>query len=95
MSEMLSYSFMQYALAACFFTVVICAVAGTLAVVNRNVYITGGVAHASYGGIGLALWAGFAPVLGAMGVALVMGIVLGVMRLKNSDKTDEIGRAHV
>lgn len=88
MSEMLSYSFMQYALAACFFTVVICAVAGTLAVVNRNVYITGGVAHASYGGIGLALWAGFAPVLGAMGVALVMGIVLGVMRLKNSDKTD-------
>lgn len=88
MGELLGYSFMQYALAACLFTVVICAVAGTLAVVNRNVYITGGVAHASYGGIGFALWAGFPPVLGAMIVALGMGTALGVMRLRSSDKID-------
>ena len=93
MIELLSYPFMQNALAASLFTAVICGIAGTLVVVNRTVYITGGVAHASYGGIGLALFAGFSPVLGAMGVALIMGIILGIMKENYSQRTDAVTSA--
>ncbi|MDR0453801.1 MAG: metal ABC transporter permease [Deferribacteraceae bacterium] len=90
MIEILKYSFMQNALLSCFFTVIICAVAGTLAVVNRNVFITGGVAHASYGGIGFALWAGFSPLFGALGVAALAGLLLGLIRQKYADKADTL-----
>jgi zinc transport system permease protein len=90
MFELLHYDFMQRALTACFFTSIICAVAGTLVVVNRSVYITGGVAHATYGGIGFALWAGFPPLYGAMGVAAAMGFLLGIVRQKDERKADAL-----
>ncbi len=90
MIDLLKYSFMQNAVVSCFFTVIICAVAGTLVVVNRNVFITGGVAHASYGGIGFALWAGFSPLLGALGVAVLAGVLLGLMRQRYAEKADAL-----
>lgn len=90
MIDIFHYGFIQNAVLACFFTVIICAVAGTLVVVNRNVFITGGVAHASYGGIGLALWLGFAPILGALGVALLAGVFLGLLRQKHAEKADAL-----
>lgn len=90
MIELLNYSFMQNAVITLAFASLICAIAGSLVVVNRTVYITGGVAHASYGGIGLALWAGFAPMLGAVAVAVIMGIILGIVREKYSSKTDAL-----
>jgi zinc transport system permease protein len=93
MFDVLNYSFMQHALLAALFTALICAVAGTLVVVNRTVYITGGVAHASYGGIGLALFAGVAPMLGAMAVAVVMGIILGIMKENHSQRIDAVTSA--
>ena len=88
--EILAYPFMQKALLASFFAVFICAVAGTLVVVNRSVFITGGVAHASYGGIGLALFLGFSPVAGALILATFMGVVLGLVRRKNEGKADAL-----
>jgi len=90
MFELLKYSFIQNAVLSCFFTVIICAVAGTLVVVNRNVFITGGVAHASYGGIGLALWAGFSPLLGALSFAVLIGFLLGMIRQRYAEKTDAL-----
>jgi ABC-type Mn2+/Zn2+ transport system permease subunit len=35
---------------------VICGIMGTLVVVNRIVFLSGGIAHAAYGGIGLAFF---------------------------------------
>ena len=91
MLELLKYSFIQNAIVSCLFTVIICAIAGTLVVVNRSVFITGGVAHASYGGIGFALWAGFPPLFGALGIAVFSGVLLGLIRQKNADKADALG----
>jgi zinc transport system permease protein len=59
-------------------------------VVNRSAYITGGVAHASYGGIGVALWAGFPPIYGAMGIAALMGVLLGVVRQRDERRADAL-----
>jgi len=54
MIEALQFDFMRNALAAGVLASVICGIMGTLVVVNRIVFLSGGVAHAAYGGIGLA-----------------------------------------
>lgn len=49
---------------------------GTVVVLRRLVSLGGGIAHASFGGVGLALATGFDPRLGAAFVALVAAAVL-------------------
>ena len=51
--DALSYTFMQNALLAGLLVSVACGIIGALVVVNRIVFISGGIAHAAYGGIGL------------------------------------------
>lgn len=54
MIEALQFDFMRNALAAGLLASVLCGIMGTLVVVNRIVFLSGGIAHAAYGGIGLA-----------------------------------------
>lgn len=54
MIEALQFDFMRNALVAGLLASVICGIMGTLVVVNRIVFLSGGIAHAAYGGIGLA-----------------------------------------
>jgi zinc transport system permease protein len=49
MIEALQFDFMQHALAAGLLASVICGIMGTLVVVNRIVFLSGGIAHAAYG----------------------------------------------
>lgn len=49
MIEVLHLEFMQNALAAGILTSIICGVIGTLVVVNRLVFLSGGIAHSAYG----------------------------------------------
>ena len=62
MIELLQFDFMQNALVAGLLASIICGIVGTLVVVNRIVFISGGIAHASYGGVGLAFFFGL-PIL--------------------------------
>ena len=56
MIEALQFEFMQNALAAGILTSIACGIIGTLIVVNRLVFLSGGIAHSAYGGIGLAIF---------------------------------------
>ena len=56
MIEALQFDFMQNALIAGLLASIVCGVIGTLVVVNRIVFLSGGIAHAAYGGIGLAFY---------------------------------------
>ncbi len=77
MWEGLQYEFMRNALSAGVLISIACGIIGTLVVVNRIAMISGGVAHAAYGGVGLAFYTGISPLLGAslfsIGSALIMG----------------------
>ena len=55
MWDALQFEFMRNALLAGVLVSISCGIIGTLVVVNRIVFISGGIAHAAYGGIGLAL----------------------------------------
>ncbi len=72
MIEALQLEFMQNALLAGLLASIICGIIGTLVVVKRVVFLSGGIAHAAYGGIGLAFFWGWPFLLGVISFTLVM-----------------------
>ena len=90
MWEALQFDFMKNALAAGILTSVICGVVGTLVVVNRIVFISGGIAHAAYGGIGLAFYVGISPFLGATLFSLAISMLMGVASFRSKERADTI-----
>lgn len=90
MLEALQYEFMQNALAAGLLVSVICGIMGTLVVVNRIVFLSGGIAHAAYGGIGLAFFFGWSYLLGTIGFSLVAAMAMAAVTLKAKHRADTI-----
>jgi len=79
MIEAFQHEFMRNALYAGLLASVACGVIGTYVVTKRIASISGGIAHTSFGGIGLGYYLGINPILGAvfftLGSALTMGLV--------------------
>ena len=93
MSEMwdaLQFEFIRNALLAGILVSISCGIIGTLVVVNRIVFISGGIAHSAYGGIGLALYTGLSPTLGAALFSVAVAIIMGAISLKNKHRVDTI-----
>lgn len=63
--ELLHYTFFQHALIGSLLASIVCGMIGSYIVTRRLVFISGGLTHASFGGIGLGLYAGISPVLSA------------------------------
>lgn len=61
----LEYAFFRNALAAAILTSILAAMVGTYIVSRKIVFISGGITHASFGGIGMAYFMGLNPLLGA------------------------------
>ena len=68
----------------------ICGIMGTLVVVNRLVFLSGGIAHAAYGGIGLSLFMGWSFLMGTMGFALAAAVAMAAVTLKAKHRADTI-----
>ena len=64
--NLFSYDFFQKAFLAAVFASISCGIVGGYIVSRRIVFISGGITHASFGGIGLAFYLGFNPLLGAV-----------------------------
>ena len=88
MFEVLQYDFMQNALVAGLLAAIACGVVGTYVVTKRVVFISGGIAHTSFGGIGLGYLAGFSPVFGAMIFAVASALGIGVITQKTKLSED-------
>jgi len=77
MLEVLQYEFIQNAIIAGLLASIACGIVGVYVVVNRIIFISGGIAHTSFGGIGLGYLAGFNPVLGALFFSLASALGIG------------------
>lgn len=88
MLELLSMEFMQNALVAAVLVAVACGVMGTFVVVNRLTSLAGGVAHASFGGVGLAALLGFSPMLGSLGFAVACAMLMGILAWRDRKNSD-------
>lgn len=63
--DLLQYTFFQHALLGSLLASIACGIIGTYIVTRRLVFISGGITHASFGGVGLGLYAGISPILSA------------------------------
>jgi zinc transport system permease protein len=63
--DLLQYAFFRHALIGSLLASIACGIIGTYIVTRRLVFISGGLTHASFGGIGLGLYSGFSPILSA------------------------------
>ncbi len=69
--ELYQYAFFQHALLGSLFTAIACGIIGTYIVARRLVFISGGITHASFGGLGLGFYLGVNPILSAMVFAVL------------------------
>ncbi len=90
MIEAISLPFMQHAFLAAFFVSICVGIIGSLIVVNKMVFLSGGIAHGSYGGIGLAIYFGILPILGAGIFSIVLSIMIALISYKNRERMDPI-----
>ncbi len=88
MFDLLQYSFIQNALAAAILASIACGIIGVYVVVKKIVFISGGIAHASFGGIGLGYYLGINPMLGVLPFSLVSALIMGTVSKKSKIPED-------
>ena len=73
-SDLVHYQYLLNAFTACLLSGITCGVIGTYVVCRRMVFLAGGITHASFGGLGIAFYAGANPIAGAMVFAVLSAL---------------------
>lgn len=87
MIELLQYDFMRSALAAGIAASVLCGIIGIYVILNRIVFISDGIAHAAFGGIGLGYFLGLDPLV--FGIASAVLTALGIGTISSRSRVSE------
>lgn len=74
LQDIATYEHLSDAFIVCIFSAITCGIVGSYVVARRMVFLSGGITHASFGGLGVALYAGFNPLLGALLFASVASV---------------------
>jgi zinc transport system permease protein len=90
MIELFSFEFIRNALIASILVSIASGIVGTLVVVNRLSFIAGGVAHAAYGGLGLAAFLGWSPMAGTIPFSLASSLLIGFISRNQKERADTI-----
>jgi zinc transport system permease protein len=77
--DFLQYDFMRNALAAGLAASVLCGIIGIYVILNKIVFISDGIAHAAFGGIGLGYFLGYDPLAFGIGSAVLTAIGIGMV----------------
>ena len=77
--DFLQYDFMRNALAAGLAASVLCGVIGIYVILNKIVFISDGIAHAAFGGIGLGYFLGYDPLAFGIGSAVITALGIGMV----------------
>ncbi|MBD3272435.1 MAG: iron chelate uptake ABC transporter family permease subunit [Elusimicrobia bacterium] len=86
--ELLSYAFIRNALIAGMLASIACGIIGTLVVNKRIVAICGGIAHASFGGIGLGYLMHVNPSISGLMFGIMSGLGIGWLSKKTKKSED-------
>jgi len=86
----LNYSFMQKALMAAVLASILCGIIGAVIVEKRLVSMSGGIAHTSFGGIGLGYLLNVPPIITGMIFAIIASISLPVIKRKTNTASDTL-----
>lgn len=90
MTEILSSGFFSSAIIACLLASILCGIVGTLVVVKRINFLSGGISHAAFGGLGVSFYLGFPPFYGAMIAGLISASLITVVNQKFKEREDAL-----
>jgi zinc transport system permease protein len=88
MWNILKYGFMQNALMAGVLASIACGIIGTFIIVKRMVFISGGISHSAFGGIGLGYLLGIDPLVGALIFTFASALGIGVITKRAKQRED-------
>jgi ABC-type Mn2+/Zn2+ transport system permease subunit/metal-dependent hydrolase (beta-lactamase superfamily II) len=90
MAELFTHEFFRNALLAAIFASISCGMIGTYVVSRRIVFISGGITHASFGGIGIGYFLGVNPILGAAAFAVISALGIEYLTKKIEIRNDSV-----
>lgn len=90
MMDILHYEFMRNALIGGILAAIACGIIGTYVVVNRIVFISGGISHTAFGGVGLGYFLGINPLWGAAAFTVLSALGLGAVSRKSQQRMDTL-----
>ena len=74
LENIFAYDFLVNAFVASILSGITCGIVGCYVVARRKVFLSSGSTHASFGGLGIALYAGLNPILGALLFAIISSV---------------------
>ena len=86
----MQHAFMQQALLVGLLSSLAAALTGTFVVIKRLSYLAGGLAHATLGGMGMAYYWGYSPLLGGVVFAVLAAVVMGGVRFYFQENEDTL-----
>ncbi len=86
----LNYTFMQNALIAALLASIVTGIIGTIAIEKKLISMSGGIAHASFGGIGFGYLLGFEPIWGGLLFAIGSSVLISRISKNSKMKADTI-----
>jgi len=87
---LLEYQFLQNAFFAGILASVVCGIIGVIIVEKKLVMMSGGIAHTSYGGVGLGYLMGFEPIIGAFLFSIGAALGIGYIKRKGGARSDVV-----
>lgn len=72
--DIMQYQYLMNSLLAAIFSGIMCGIVGTYIISRRMVFLCGGITHSSFGGLGIALYSGINPILGASIFAIISAL---------------------
>lgn len=86
--SLFEYGFVIKGLLGALFASITAGLAGTYIVSRRMVFLSGGITHASFGGIGIGYYAGINPIAGAAGFGVLSALVIEYLSVKHKIRED-------
>jgi len=87
---LLRYQFLQNALLSGILASIVCGIIGVIIVEKKLVMMSGGIAHTSYGGVGLGYLMGFEPIIGAFLFSICAALGIGYIKRKGGAHSDVV-----
>jgi len=84
------YHFIQNALFAGILASIVCGIIGVIVVEKKLIMMSGGIAHTSYGGVGLGYLLGFEPILGAFLFSILAAFGVGFIKRRGGSHFDVV-----
>lgn len=89
-ANIFEYDFLTNAFIASILSGITCGIVGSYIVTRRIVFLSSGITHASFGGLGIALYAGIDPLLGALTFASASSVGIEFAARRGGIREDSV-----